>query len=137
MGLDAMLLVFWMLSFKPTLSLSSFTLIKRFFLPFCGVLPNLVICFPRVYLATFCGFSHLVIGIRYDPIRYCMFSLVYSFIRYLFNMNYMPGIIWWTALIVICILYIMCDKTDDVTYITYILLYFKILRIKLQRKYAI
>ena len=31
MGLDAMILVFWMLSFKPTFSLSSFTLIKRLF----------------------------------------------------------------------------------------------------------
>ena len=30
-GLDALLLVFWMLSFKPTFSLSSFTFIKRFF----------------------------------------------------------------------------------------------------------
>ena len=31
MGLDAMILVFWMLSLKPTFSLSSFTFIKRFF----------------------------------------------------------------------------------------------------------
>ena len=31
MGPDAMTLVFWMLSFKPTLSLSSFTFIKRLF----------------------------------------------------------------------------------------------------------
>ena len=31
MGLDAMILVFLMLSFKPTFSLSSFTFIKRFF----------------------------------------------------------------------------------------------------------
>ena len=31
MGLDAMILLFWILSFKPTFSLSSFTLIKRFF----------------------------------------------------------------------------------------------------------
>ena len=31
MGPDAMILVFWMLSFKPTFSLSSFTLIKRLF----------------------------------------------------------------------------------------------------------
>ena len=31
MGLDAMILVFWMLSFKPTSSLSSFTFIKRLF----------------------------------------------------------------------------------------------------------
>ena len=29
MGLDAMILVFWMLSFKPTFSLSAFTFIKR------------------------------------------------------------------------------------------------------------
>ena len=31
MGLNAMILVFWMLSFKPAFSLCSFTLIKRFF----------------------------------------------------------------------------------------------------------
>ena len=31
MGPDAMILVFWMLSFKPTFSLSSFTLIKMLF----------------------------------------------------------------------------------------------------------
>ena len=31
MGLDAMILVFWMLSFKPTVSPSSFTCIKRLF----------------------------------------------------------------------------------------------------------
>ena len=31
MGLDAMILVFWMLHFKPTFSFSSFTLIKRLF----------------------------------------------------------------------------------------------------------
>ena len=31
MGLDAMILVFWMLRFKPTFSLSSFTFIKRLF----------------------------------------------------------------------------------------------------------
>ena len=31
MGLDAMILVFLMLSFKPTFSLSSFTLIKKLF----------------------------------------------------------------------------------------------------------
>ena len=30
-GLDAMILVFWMLSFRPTFSLSSFTFIKRLF----------------------------------------------------------------------------------------------------------
>ena len=31
MGLDAMILVFWMLSFKPTFSLSTFTFVKRVF----------------------------------------------------------------------------------------------------------
>ena len=31
MGSDAMILVFYMLSFKPTFSLSSFTFIKRLF----------------------------------------------------------------------------------------------------------
>ena len=31
MGLDAMILVFWMVSFKPTFSLSSFTFIKSLF----------------------------------------------------------------------------------------------------------
>ena len=31
MGLDAMILIFWMLSFKPAFSLSSFTFIKRLF----------------------------------------------------------------------------------------------------------
>ena len=31
MGLDALILVFWMLSFKPTFSFSSFTFIKRLF----------------------------------------------------------------------------------------------------------
>ena len=31
MGQDAMILIFWMLSFKPTFSLSSFTFIKRLF----------------------------------------------------------------------------------------------------------
>ena len=32
MGPDAMIFVFWMLSFKPTFSLSSFTFIKRLFI---------------------------------------------------------------------------------------------------------
>ena len=35
MELDAMILAFWMLSFKPTFSLSSFTFIKRYFFAFC------------------------------------------------------------------------------------------------------
>ena len=49
MGPDAMILVFWMLSFKPAFSLSSFTLIKRLFssssLPAIRVV---IICIPEV-----------------------------------------------------------------------------------------
>ena len=35
MVLDAMIFVFWMLSFKPAFSLSSFTFIQRFFILLC------------------------------------------------------------------------------------------------------
>ena len=35
MGLDATILVFWKLSFKPVFSLSAFTFIKRLFFAFC------------------------------------------------------------------------------------------------------
>ena len=35
MGLDAMIFVFWMLSFKPAFSLSSFTFIKSSLVPLC------------------------------------------------------------------------------------------------------
>ena len=35
MGPDSMILVFWMLSFKPAFSCSSFTFIKRLFIAFC------------------------------------------------------------------------------------------------------
>ena len=35
MGPDAMILVFWTLSFKPTFSLSSFTFIKKLFIYMC------------------------------------------------------------------------------------------------------
>ena len=45
MGPDAMILVFWMLSFKPTFSLSSFTFIKR---PFSSSLFSVI--FTRVLL---------------------------------------------------------------------------------------
>ena len=43
---DAMILVFWMLSFKPTFSFSSFTLIKRLF----GSLPPAVRVVSSAYL---------------------------------------------------------------------------------------
>ena len=47
MGPEAMILVFWMLSFKPTFSLSSFTFIKRlFFFAYCC--KGFVICISEV-----------------------------------------------------------------------------------------
>ena len=46
MGPDAMILVFWMLSFKPTFSLSSFTFLKRLF-TFCH--KGGVICISEVF----------------------------------------------------------------------------------------
>ena len=54
MGPDAMIFVFWMLSFKPAFSLSCFTFIKRFFSPpslfairvVSSVYLRLLICLP-------------------------------------------------------------------------------------------
>ena len=40
MGLDVMILVFWMLSFKPTFSLSPFTFIKRLFSSLLSAIRN-------------------------------------------------------------------------------------------------
>ena len=47
MAPDAMILVFWMLSFKPTFSLSSFTLIKRLF---SSTLLSAISVVPSAYL---------------------------------------------------------------------------------------
>ena len=52
MGPDAMILVFWMVSFKPTFSLSSFTFIKKHHLcPWVNDF-SCIICFHAVLLAT-------------------------------------------------------------------------------------
>ena len=48
MGSDAMILVFWMLSFKPTFSLSSFTFIKMLFSSSLTVIKGGVICISEV-----------------------------------------------------------------------------------------
>ena len=53
MGLDAMILVFWMLSFKPTFSLSSFTFIKRLFSSF-SLSAVRVVCLNKVVKFGFC-----------------------------------------------------------------------------------
>ena len=60
MGPDAMILLFWMLSFKPTLSVSSFTFIKRFFssssLSAIRVVSSAYLLLP--YLKHFMAFHH-------------------------------------------------------------------------------
>ena len=48
MGLDAMILVFWMLNSKPTFSLSSFTFIKRLFSSLLSAVRVGVICISEV-----------------------------------------------------------------------------------------
>ena len=48
MGPDAMILFFWMLSFKPTLSLSSFTFIKRLFSSFLSAIRVVVSAYLRL-----------------------------------------------------------------------------------------
>ena len=65
MGLDAMIFVFWMLSFKPAFSLSSFTLVKRLFisssLPAIRVVssayPRLLIFFPAILIPAYASSS--------------------------------------------------------------------------------
>ena len=48
MGPDAMILAFWMLSFKPTFSLSSFTFMKRLLSSSLSAIRVVVICISEV-----------------------------------------------------------------------------------------
>ena len=54
-GPDAMIFIFWMLSFKPTFSLSSFTFIKRLFSSssLSAILPNSKIHVPGILIISF------------------------------------------------------------------------------------
>ena len=67
LSLDAMVLVFWMLSFKPTYSLSTLTLIKNFSSSSVSVIVRLLIFLPTVLILT-CfiqsGISHDVLCIE-------------------------------------------------------------------------
>ena len=73
MGLDAMIFVFWMLSFKPAFSLASFTLIKRLF-SFSSLSAIKVVSSPYLRLLTFppailipaCASSHLAFHMMYS-----------------------------------------------------------------------
>ena len=73
MGLDAMILVFWMLSFKPTFSLSFFTFIKRLFISSLLSAIKMVLCaylklliFLLAILITFCALSSPAFHIIYS-----------------------------------------------------------------------
>ena len=73
MGLDAMIFIFWMLSFKPALSPSSFTLIKRLFsyssLSSIRVVSSAylrLLIFLPVYLTPACASSSLAFYMRFS-----------------------------------------------------------------------
>ena len=73
MGLDAMILVFWMLSFKPAFSLSSFTFIKRLFNSsslsairvVSSAYPRLLIFLPTISIPA-CALSSLAFCMMYS-----------------------------------------------------------------------
>ena len=70
MGWDAMILVFWMLSFKPTFSLSSFSFIKRLFSSPChkgGVITylRLLIYLPAILIPA-CASSSSALHMMYS-----------------------------------------------------------------------
>ena len=71
MGGDAMILVFWMLSFKPTSSLSSFTFIKRLFSSSFGL----------IYLKIFFLFFQILCHTRFCWIY--VESLIVSLLKFL------------------------------------------------------
>ena len=73
MGLGAMILVFWMLSFKPAFSLSSFTFIKRLFRSFLlsaiMVVSSVYLRLLILFLATLipaCASSNLIFCVVYS-----------------------------------------------------------------------
>ena len=76
MGSDSMILVFWMLSFKPTFSLSSFTFIKRLFSSslLCAIRVvssaylTLLICLPAILIPA-CASSSLIFHMMYSAYK--------------------------------------------------------------------
>ena len=74
MGLDAMILVFWMLSFKPNFSLSSFTFIMRLFSSYSlsairvSVYLMLLIFLPAILILA-CASSSLAFHMMYSACK--------------------------------------------------------------------
>ena len=84
MGLDAMILVFWMLCFKPTFSLPSFTFIKRLFSYFLSAIRvvssaylRLLIFLPEILIPA-CASSSPALGMIYSA-GWQYTALMYSF----------------------------------------------------------
>ena len=74
MGPDAMILVFWMLSFTPTFSLSSFTFIKRLFNSSSISAIRVVSC---VYLRLLIFLLAILIPASFSP-AFCMMQPAYK-----------------------------------------------------------
>ena len=81
MGQDAMFLVFWMLSFKSTFSLSSFTFIKRLFSSSFSAIRvvssaylRFFIFFPAILIPA-CALSSLAFHMMYSAYKLCLRSL--------------------------------------------------------------
>ena len=75
MGLDAMILVFWMFSFKPTFSLSSFTFIKRLFSSsLLSAIRVIVICISEVIDIV----SKIYLLCYFSPRFLAVFNFLYS-----------------------------------------------------------
>ena len=86
MGPDAMILVFWMLSFKPTFSLSSFTFIKQLFS--CSLLSairvvssaylSLLIFIPAILISACASSSYPRLSIFARLTSHCKNHLLFS-----------------------------------------------------------
>ena len=76
-GSDAMILVFWMLSFKPTFSLSSFTFIKRLFSSSSALSAIRVV--PSAYLRLLIFLSAILIPVCASSLNYCQIKLILKY----------------------------------------------------------
>ena len=75
MGPEAMILVFWMLSFKPTFSLSSYTFIKRLFSSLLSAIRVVSSTYPR--LLTF-HLAILIPAYATSSLAFCMMCSAYK-----------------------------------------------------------
>ena len=90
-GPDSMIFIFWMLSFKPTFSLSSFTFIKRLFSSSSLSAIRLVsyaylrlLIFPLTILIPSCDSSSPVFHSRYTAYKLNKKGEIYIYISYIY-----------------------------------------------------